>query len=342
MENIINEQELPRIAKLRHVQACLSAESQYQKSPGFDQFDLEHQAAAALSLDQINIHTDFLNYKLKAPLMIAPMTGGMQLGALLNERWARAAQYFGMAFGVGSQRLALEDASVRSSFQIRAYAPQAFIFANLGAAQLVNGMNAEHALKAVDMISANALFIHLNPLQEVCQSHGNYDFGGILGAISKVVERLHKHNIPVLVREVGFGLSESSARAFINCGVAGLDCAGAGGTSWAKVEAMCAGEERYQRLGRIFGEWGIPTAQSIKNVRLASKSIPLIATGGIRSGLDLAKALKLGANLAAMAQPMLAAAMSGEDELFSFIEQIICELKVAMFAAGISSIKEFN
>ena len=251
MQNIINEQEFGGLAKLRHVHACLRAESQYQKSPGFEQFELEHQATAALSLDKISIQTDFLKHKLKAPLMIAPMTGGMQLGALLNERWARAAEYFGIAFGVGSQRLALEDPSARASFQIRSYAPQAFIFANLGAAQLVNGMNAEHALKAVDMIAANALFIHLNPLQEACQSQGNNNFEGILKAISDVVECLHKHSIPVLVREVGFGLSISSSKALINCGVAGLDCAGAGGTSWAKVEAMCAREEKYRRLGEI-------------------------------------------------------------------------------------------
>jgi isopentenyl-diphosphate delta-isomerase len=336
------EQEPGKLAKLRHVQACLSPESQYQKSSGFDLFELEHQAASALSFDKITIQTKFLNHNLKAPLMIAPMTGGMQLGALLNERWARAAEYFGLAFGVGSQRLALEDPRVRTSFQVRAYAPQTFIFANLGVAQLVNGMNAEHALKAVDMIRANALFVHLNPLQEACQSHGNRNFAGILSALSKVVEYLYKYNIPVLAREVGFGLSESSARALINCGIAGLDCAGAGGTSWAKVEALCASEEKYRRLGQVFGEWGIPTAQSIRNVRQVNKSIPLIATGGIRSGLDVAKALKLGCNLVAMAQPMLAAAMKGEDELFEFIERILEELKVAMFASGIACIQEFN
>jgi len=342
MENIINEQERGKQAKLRHVQACLREESKYQKSAGFEHVELEHQAAAAISLDEITIQTSFLKNTLKTPLMIAPMTGGMELGAVLNERWARAAEHFGMAFGVGSQRLALENPSARKSFHVRSFAPQAFIFANLGAAQLVNGMNAEHALKAVDMISANALFIHINPLQEACQSHGNRNFAGILGAISNVVERLHKHHIPVLAREVGFGLSEASARALINCGIAGLDCAGAGGTSWAKVEAMCATEEKYQRLAQSFGEWGIPTAQSIKNVRHISKEIPLIATGGIRSGLDVAKALKLGANLAAMAQPMLAAAIKSEDELFIYIERVTYELKVAMFAAGISDIKEFK
>lgn len=328
-------------AKLKHVQACLRDESQYRKSPGFEQVDLGHEAAAGLSLKTIDLCTTFLGHQLQAPLMIAPMTGGMELGAVLNERWARAAEYFGLAFGVGSQRLALENSAARSSFAVRKYAPRALIFANLGAAQLVHGMNAEHALKAVEMIEADALFIHLNPLQEACQAHGDHDFGQVVKAIENIVSCLYKHDVPVLVREVGFGLSMRSARLLIDTGIAGIDCAGAGGTSWSKVEALCADQEKYQRLGRVFGEWGIPTAESIINVRQVNKELPLIACGGIRTGLDVAKALKLGANLAAMAQPMLVSAIKSEQALFLFIEQILHELRVAMFAAGLSQVREF-
>lgn len=332
MENL--QDTCSGIAKLKHVQACLQPESQYIKSAGFDAVELKHEAAAGLCLGDISLKTEFLGHELSAPLMIAPMTGGMELGALLNERWAKAAGHFGLAMGVGSQRLALEDASLRTSFLVRKYAPDSLVIANLGAAQLMQGMGPAHALEAVAMIEADALFIHLNPLQEACKRDGDVNFSGLLLAIEGVVEHLGSRNIPVLVREVGFGLSEESARRLIGTGIAGIDCAGAGGTSWAKVEAMCASDESFKRCGFIFGEWGIPTATSIGNVRTVDKNIPLIATGGLRSGLDVAKALLLGAQLGAMAQPMLKHAIISEEALFSFIEQTLYELRVAMFAAG--------
>jgi isopentenyl-diphosphate delta-isomerase len=331
-----------QLIKLKHVNACMLKESQYLKSAGFESVELLNQSAGGLSMNDISQATTFLGHKLKAPLMIAPMTGGSKLGAMLNQRWARACEHFGLPFGVGSQRLALEDERVKESFMVRKHAPTALIFANLGAAQLRQSQGLAQAVEAVKMIEANALFIHLNPLQEACQEHGDRNFCGILEAIRDVMEALALHKIPVLVREVGFGLSTDAASALIDTGIAGLDCAGAGGTSWARVEALCATSEKYQRLGQSFGEWGIPTAQSIKNVREVSKKIPLIATGGIRSGLDVAKAIALGANMAAMAQPMLMAAVSGEDELFSYIEQILLELRVAMFAAGAKDISDLS
>lgn len=323
-----------QLAKLKHVNACLLDESQYHKSSGFDSFDLSNEAAGELCLDEISLATTFLGHHLKAPLMIAPMTGGMELGAVLNRRWASAAEHFGLPFGVGSQRLALEDERVKQSFMVRKWAPRALIFANLGVAQLRKGQGSAQALAAVEMIEADALFVHLNPLQEACQEHGDVNFSGILRAIASAVELLHRHQIPVFAREVGFGLSERAAKALIDTGIAGLDCAGAGGTSWAKVEALCATSDKYQKLAETFGEWGIPTVESIKNVRRIDRQIPLIATGGIRNGLHIAKAIALGANLASMAQPMLKAAVKGEQELFSFIEQTLHELRVAMFASG--------
>lgn len=315
-------------------------ESQYTKSAGFDEIELTHEAAASISLHDVSLATNFLGIPLKAPLMIAPMTGGMELGAMLNQRWARAAEHFGIAFGVGSQRLALEDERVQESFLVRRFAPTAMIFANLGAGQLVQQEGSAQAMRAVSMIDANALFIHLNPLQEACQEHGDVDFSGFLPALKRVVNELHKKGIPVLVREVGFGLSTRAAQALIDTGVAGLDCGGAGGTSWTKVEALCAKNARYKKLGEAFGEWGIPTVQSIKNVRAQSATIPLIATGGIRSGLDAIKALLLGGNIAGMAQPMLRAAMEGEDSLFAFIEAVLLEMRIALFASGVKSIAE--
>lgn len=331
-----------KLAKLRHVNACMLAESQYVKSAGFGGVELPNEPAAGLNLDDVSLATEFLNHTLKAPLMIAPMTGGMELGAMLNQRFAQAAEHFGLAFGVGSQRLMLMDETALPTFRVRPYARTALIFANLGAAQILHEKGAVMAQQAVDFIQADALFLHLNPLQEACQEHGDTQFSGLLKGISAVVTSLRRHNIPVFVREVGFGMSKTSARALIETGIDGLDCAGAGGTSWAKVEAMCASNERYQKLGQALGEWGIPTVSSIANVRMVNQTIPLIATGGLRSGLDIAKAIALGADMGAMAQPMLLAAIKGEDALFAFIDQILLELRVAMFAAGKSRVAELK
>jgi isopentenyl-diphosphate delta-isomerase len=321
-------------AKLRHVHACLLEESQYKKTTGLEKIDLGHESAAGLNLASIDLSCQFLGHQLSAPLMIAPMTGGTELSAMLNRRWAEAAEHFGLAFGVGSQRLALENAQVRESFLVRKYAKSTMVFANLGAAQLLSSLKPIDALRAVEMIDADALFIHLNPLQEMCQEQGDKNFEGVLKALSAVVELFKSQGIPVLAREVGFGLSKKSAADLIATGIDGLDCAGAGGTSWSKVESLCAGNEKYRRLGEVFGEWGIPTAESIRNVRAVDAKIPLIATGGIRNGLDIAKALHLGADLVGMAQPMLRAAMAGSHALHDFIEQILLELRIAMAGAG--------
>ncbi len=334
--------DLGKLAKLKHVQACLMPESQYQKSAGFDAVDLVHQASAGLRLADVSLSTSFLGKQLRAPLMIAPMTGGTELAALLNQRWASAAEHFGLAFGVGSQRLMLKDDHVKASFEVRRYAPTTLIFGNLGAAQILGPDGPELALRAVASIAADALFLHLNPLQEVCQERGDTNFSGVLQGIVAVASRFRKEGIPVLVREVGFGMSTKDAVRLVETGIDGLDCAGSGGTSWSKVEALCATDERFRKLGMMFGEWGISTVQSIKNVRAVNQSIPLIATGGLRSGLDLAKAIALGADIGSMATPMLKAAVTSEQDLAKFIEQTLLELRVAMFAAGKSTVAELK
>ena len=324
--------------KLKHVNACLLSESQYQKSAGFDEIDLVNQSAAGLDLDGVSLSTTFLGKDLRAPLMIAPMTGGTELGATLNRRWAQACEHFGLGLGIGSQRLALIKKDVEESFMVRKYAPTALLFSNIGVAQLLEEGASDLALRAVGMIEADALFIHLNPLQEACKHGGDKSFVGLLRSIEGVVHALRKRGIKVLVREVGFGLSEEAARSLMATGIDGLDCAGAGGTSWTKVEAMCSVNDRYRRLAMAFKEWGIPTARSILNVRQVDKTIPLIATGGIRSGLDIAKAIALGADMAAIAQPILIAALKGQQEFFDYIDEILLELRVAMYASGATDV----
>lgn len=328
--------------KIKHIDACLLNESQYNKSAGFEEIDLGNESTAGLSLNNISLSLNFLGKNLKAPLMIAPMTGGMEKGAMLNERFAKAAQYFGLAFGVGSQRLALENTILEKSFEVRKYAPDILLFANLGAAQIVHNLTEEKIKRAIDMIGADGLFIHLNPLQEVLQENGDTDFKGLLKALEKTVKFLRPLGIKVLVREVCFGLSKKAALDLLKTGIDGIDCAGAGGTSWAKVEGLCAKNLKFKRIAEVFGEWGIPTVQSIKNVREINKDIPLIATGGIRSGLDIAKCLYLGANLASMAQPMLIAALKSEEALFDFIDQTLQELKIAIFASKLCNLCNFN
>jgi len=328
-------------AKIAHLDACLLESVEYRKSAGFERWDFINQAAVDISLSAIDISTTFIGKNLTAPLMIAPMTGGITRGAELNRRWALAAQHFGIAMGVGSQRIALENPSRSPYYEIRKYAPSIPLFANLGAAQLCRGYGPTEALAAVEMIGADGIFIHLNAIQEACQG-SEVHFDGLLRQISALCEILDKHHVPVFVREVCFGLSSAAARRLIDVGVSGLDCSGAGGTSWAKVEAACAQSENARALALSFGEWGIPTAESIVNVRKVCSKIPLVASGGIRSGIDVAKSLALGANIAAIARPILLAAVESEEKLHAYIERILAQLRICMLGTGTHTIAELR
>jgi isopentenyl-diphosphate delta-isomerase len=220
-------------------------------------------------------------------------------------------------------------------------APHVPLFANLGAGQFARGYGAEQARRAVAMIGADALFVHFNAVQEAVQG-GDRDFRGVAQRLTVVCRELASDGIPVYAREVCFGMSEATARRLVDCGVAGIDCSGAGGTSWAKVEACCARTERARELGLAFGEWGIPTSESILNVRAAAPALPLIASGGLRSGLDLARALALGADVGAMARPFLLAAHASEEAVVSLVEGVLEELRICMFATGSGTVRELR
>lgn len=322
------------------MQACIQPDSQYEKSAGFETISLPNESIIDCSLERIDLTHEFFGKKLGAPLMIAPMTGGIEKGHELNEKWARAAERFQIPMGVGSQRLGVEDPSRAPYYNIRKHAPTAFIFGNLGAAQLCSGWGIEEAKRAVDMIEADALFIHFNAMQEACQK-GDVDFSNLPARLTKLCLEMGKSGIPVFAREVSFGLSKQSAKKMLDCGVSGIDCCGAGGTSWSKVEALCALSERQKRVAMTFSEWGISTVDSIRNVRSQSLTIPLIATGGLRSGLDVVKAIHLGADLGSMARPMLLAALESEESLHHFIEDTRLEIKMALFGMGFASLKQF-
>lgn len=298
---------------------------------GFERLHFAHCALPELDLAEIDLRTSFLGHQVRVPLLISSMTGGMERGAEINRRLAAAAQATGCAMGVGSQRAAIEDPTLAASFTVRDIAPDILLFANLGAVQLNYGFGVDECRRAVDMIGADALFLHLNPLQEALQPEGNRDFSGLLPRIAAVCAALE---VPVVVKEVGCGISATVARQLADAGVAAIDASGAGGTSWSAVEHHRAGNDLTRRVSETFIDWGIPTATSVRLARQGAPNVPLIASGGLRTGLDAAKAIALGADLAGFAGPLLRAAASSADDALTLLELLTEELRIAMFCAG--------
>ncbi len=296
---------------------------------GFDDIKLVHNALPECDMDAIDTSVNFLGYNLSSPLFIAAMTGGHPDTTEVNMALANAAAHFNIGMGVGSQRAALENPELESSFTIvRDAAPKAFICGNLGAVQLVE-KGAEWADRAVEMIDAQALCIHLNPLQEAIQPEGDHNSTGCFDAIRELCASA---KYPVIVKETGCGISSGTANRLWGAGVNAIDVGGLGGTSWAAVEAIRAKDGRLADLGKKFSDWGIPTAVSL--MEICDRKKPVIATGGLRSGLDIAKALSLGATLGGMALPLLKPAMVSYDSLLEEIDKIHQELRVAMYLTG--------
>jgi isopentenyl-diphosphate delta-isomerase len=267
------------------------------------------------------------------------MTGGASEAHKINLTLAKSAQYTGIAMGLGSQRAAIEQPELAPTFQVRRVAPDVLLFANLGAIQLNYGYGIEECKQAVDMIEADALVLHLNPLQEAVQREGNTRFADLLSKIGMIC---HALSVPVIAKEVGWGFSQRAAGQLIDAGVAAIDVAGAGGTSWSQVEMYRAQNEGQARLASAFLEWGIPTAEAIINVGLASPKTTIIASGGLHSGVDIAKCIALGATLGGMASPFLKAAVHSEDHTIETILEIQREIQVCMFAAGAKDLDELR
>lgn len=308
-------------------------------STGFDKIHLKHKALPELDFACIDTTLTLFNKQLAAPILISSMTGGTQSGAAFNRTLASAAEQCGIAMGVGSQRAGIENPERAESFNIRRFAPNALLFANLGAVQLNYGYGIDECKKAVDMLEADALYLHLNPLQEALQPEGNHNFSGLLPKIEAVCRSLP---VPVLVKEVGWGIDLDIARKLLEVGVAGIDVAGAGGTSWAKVEMYRQPDLLRAPINQAFSDWGIPTAQNLLQLRELEGNPIIFASGGLRDGVDLAKALALGAKLGGFARKFLIAANSGESELINQIEMIKAQLKTAMFACGVGSLPGWN
>jgi isopentenyl-diphosphate delta-isomerase len=325
--------------KKEHLELCLDTESvSSPSSTGLEAYRFVHNALPELDIDEIDIGTIFLGKRLKAPILISSMTGGFDLARKVNRNLADAAQRLGLAMGVGSQRVAIEEPSAASSFQVRDLAPDILLLANLGAVQLNYGYGLEQCRRALAMIGADGLILHLNVLQEAVQPEGNRNFKGLTGKITAMCREL---DVPVVAKEVGNGISVDVATRLQRAGVKAIDIAGKGGTSWSAVEAQRAARQG-QRADTAFADWGIPTEEAIISVRKALPDIQLIASGGIRSGVDMAKSIALGADLAALGQPLLAAALDSADKVVELLAGVIHELKVSMLCVGSKDLRELR
>ncbi|MBI5566242.1 MAG: type 2 isopentenyl-diphosphate Delta-isomerase [Chloroflexi bacterium] len=323
--------------KADHIRINLDEDVGFDRlTVGFEQYRFIHQALPELDLKAVSLATRLFHKSLQAPVLISSMTGGTGQARQINLNLAQAAQHYGVAMGLGSQRAGIQHPEVADTFKVRSVAPDILLFANLGAVQFNYGYDVEHCYEAVQMIEADALILHLNPLQEAVQPEGDVNFSGLAQKIEVVCKRLP---VPVIAKEVGWGISEQAARMLADAGVAAIDVAGSGGTSWSQVELFRAPDDLHRRVAAAFRDWGIPTSESVQMVKRAAPNLPVIASGGIRSGIDIAKAIALGATLGGMAGPFLKAATISSEAVMETLEETVRVLRIAMFAAGAGSIE---
>jgi isopentenyl-diphosphate Delta-isomerase len=332
--------------KREHLETVARAEAESAGASLWKDVHLLPATVPEVSIADVDIGVTFLGHRLEAPVMIASMTGGHEESVSINSRLGEAAERLGLAIGSGSQRAALVDPSLAPSFSVlRESAPSAFIMANIGTCQLVKQgdgapLAPDEVDTMVDMIEADALALHLNVVEELIQTEGDRNTTGLIDGITRLSAM---SPVPVVAKETGSGMAAEAAAALVGAGAAALDVGGSGGTSFARVEGMRAADrddDRGVRLGRVFGDWGVPTPLSVLEVRRSG--VPIIATGGVRSGLDTAKALALGADLVGIARPALLAAREGLDELLATLELFLEELRVAMVLTGSATVHQLR
>jgi len=325
---------IERDRKAEHIRLALDASNQAGRS-FFDDYAFEHNALPEIALDDIDLSVEFLGRRIEAPLLVSCMTGGTEAAGEINRNLARAAEDRRIALGVGSQRKALEDPLQAASFQVRDLAPSIPLLANLGAVQLNYGYGIAECRAAVEMIDADALAFHLNVLQEAIQPEGDTDFSGLLPKLGEIARGL---DVPVIAKEIGCGISGDTARALAEQGIRIIDTAGLGGTSWARIEARRADDVE---IGELFADWGVPTPVSIQEVA-AVPGVTVIGSGGIRSGVDVAKAIALGAHLVGTAYPLLKPATVSTAAVIERVGRIVDELRIAMLCVGTRTIDELR
>ena len=321
--------------KADHIKINLEQDVRSALTSGLENYRFIHEALPELDLSRVDSSVELFGKHLSAPILISSMTGGTFEAETINMRLAEAAQECKVAMGVGSQRAALEHPDLAKTFQVRKVAPDILLFANLGAVQLNYGHGMDACRKAVDMIQANALILHLNPLQEAVQDAGDTNFEGLAKKIEGICKKI---NVPVIAKEVGWGISEHSAKLLADCGVSAIDVAGAGGTSWSQVEMHRAPDEFTRKLAATFVGWGIPTVESILNVKRAVPDMTIFASGGLKDGLDIAKCVALGAKLGGMAGEFLKVAAVSTEKVTEVMKLTQKQIEVTMFATGVGTL----
>jgi isopentenyl-diphosphate delta-isomerase len=318
--------------KRRHIDVCLSEAVDYQTvTTGLERYRLPYNALTQTNLGNVDLATDFLGARLRAPVLIGSMTGGAELSGTINRNLAVAAQRLGIGMMLGSQRIMLDNDSASTSFSVRDVAPDVLLIGNIGLAQL-DELMVPDLVKALDHVGANALAVHTNPLQEAMQHEGDTDFSGSVARLRDIAGSI---DYPVILKEVGHGIGAAAAAELVDCPIAAVDVAGAGGTSWARVEQYVRyGEIRYPALA----EWGIPTAEAVLEVRHTLPDVSIVASGGIRTGMDAAKALAMGADAVAVARPLLAPAIESPDAVVDWLQRFIDELLVCLHGCGAANL----
>jgi isopentenyl-diphosphate Delta-isomerase len=332
---------MPKVApietrKADHIKINLEQDVRSALTTGLENYHFVHEALPELDLNRLDTTLSLFGKKLAAPILISSMTGGTAKAETINLRLAEAAQETGIVMGVGSQRAAIEHPEQAKTFQVRRVAPDILLFANIGAVQFNYGYGIDQCRRAVDMIQADALILHLNPLQEAVQDAGDTNWVGIAKKIEEVCKKLE---VPVIAKEVGWGISEKTAKLLADCGVSAIDVAGAGGTSWSQVEMHRAPDEFIRQLAATFVGWGIPTADSILNVKRAVPGTLIFASGGIKDGLDITKCIALGATLGGMAGNFLKAAAVSTEKAVEMMKLTKRQIEVTMFAAGVGTLE---
>jgi len=322
--------------KSSHVEIVLNKKIDYQTSTGFEKYEFVHNALPEIDYAEIDTTTKFFSHEFSAPIIVSSMTGGFERAGSINAKLAEFCDEKKIGMGVGSQRQALNNSDYLETFKVvRRVAKDIFVMSNIGAAQIADGFALDNIRKIVDMVEANAISVHLNPLQELIQPEGDKNFRGVLKGITKLVESI---GIPVIVKETGAGVSAEAAKKLIGAGVSAIDVSGAGGTSWSAIESLRQTElGNGKRIGESFWNWGIPTAEALVQVNAlpSRRKIRLISSGGIRNGIDIAKSVALGADICAAAQPFLKALdKGGTDGLIKEFDAWVEELKGVMFLTG--------
>jgi isopentenyl-diphosphate delta-isomerase len=327
------------IRKSDHIRINLEENVQSGLTTGLENYHFIHRAVPEVNLKEIDSRITLFGKSLNTPILISSMTGGTVEAVRINQNLATAAQDTRIAMGVGSQRIAIEHSELARTFQIRSIAPDILLFANIGAIQLNYGYGVDECQRAVDMIGADALVLHFNGIQEAIQEEGETQFAGLINKLEVICKVLP---VPVIAKEVGWGFSKQDIVLLAQAGVSSIDVAGAGGTSWSQVEMYRAKNDHRRKLAQAFSDWGIPTAEAIINAIQVAPTLPIIASGGLRTGVDIAKCIALGASLGGMAGPFLKAATQSVDETVKMINLIKEEIAICMFATGSNKIDQLR